>query len=161
MMALDPDKPYNDLPLLPPKAELETKAVLRKVIAANKTLAALKAAGDLISKQTLWRDSPSGSKLWAYPCYYTYPRTEKGNRCKQSACRVENRGCFIPGRVIGGHMFVKRTYHQNMSKKAGFFDIVGNMAKRWTYYPGLCFGAILKSRQKTASMWRDSQYRAT
>ena len=29
-MPFDPDTPYNDLPLLPPKAELETKAVLRK-----------------------------------------------------------------------------------------------------------------------------------
>lgn len=50
-MPFDPDKPYNDLPLLPPKAELETKAVLRKAIAANKTLAELKGAGDLIPNQ--------------------------------------------------------------------------------------------------------------
>jgi len=40
-MSFDPDKPYNDLPLLPPKAELETKAVLRKAIGANKALAEL------------------------------------------------------------------------------------------------------------------------
>lgn len=38
-MPFDRDKPYNDLPLLPPKAELETKSVLRKAIAANKALA--------------------------------------------------------------------------------------------------------------------------
>jgi hypothetical protein len=44
-MSFDPDKPFNHLPLLPPKAELETKAVLRKAIAANKTLAELKGAG--------------------------------------------------------------------------------------------------------------------
>ena len=44
-MPFDPDKPYNDLPLLPPKTELETKAVLRKTIAANKALAELKGAG--------------------------------------------------------------------------------------------------------------------
>jgi hypothetical protein len=50
-MSFDPDKPYNDLPLLPPKAELETKAVLRKAIAANKALAELKGAGDLIPNQ--------------------------------------------------------------------------------------------------------------
>ena len=50
-MAFDPDKPYNDLPLLPPKAELETKAVLRKAIAANKALAELKGAGELIPNQ--------------------------------------------------------------------------------------------------------------
>ncbi len=50
-MSFDPDKPYNDLPLLPPKAELETKAVLRKAIAANKALAELKGAGELIPNQ--------------------------------------------------------------------------------------------------------------
>ena len=37
-MSFDPNKPNNDLPLLPPKAELETKAVLRKAIAANRAL---------------------------------------------------------------------------------------------------------------------------
>jgi cell filamentation protein, protein adenylyltransferase len=50
-MSFDPDKPFNDLPLLPPKAELETKAVLRKAIAANKALAELKGEGDLIPNQ--------------------------------------------------------------------------------------------------------------
>ena len=50
-MPFDRDKPYNDLPLLPPKAELETKSVLRKAIAANKALAELKGAWDLIPNQ--------------------------------------------------------------------------------------------------------------
>jgi hypothetical protein len=50
-MSFDPDRPYNNLPLLPPKPELETKAVLRKAIAANKALAELKGAGDLIPNQ--------------------------------------------------------------------------------------------------------------
>jgi hypothetical protein len=50
-MSFDPDKPYDDLPLLPPKEELETKAVLRKTIAANRALAELKGAGDLIPNQ--------------------------------------------------------------------------------------------------------------
>ena len=45
-MSFDPDKPYYDLPLLPPKAELETKSVLRRAIAANKALAELKGAGE-------------------------------------------------------------------------------------------------------------------
>jgi hypothetical protein len=45
-MSFDPDKPYNDLPLLPLKAELETKAVLRKAIAGNKALAELKGLGE-------------------------------------------------------------------------------------------------------------------
>jgi hypothetical protein len=51
-MPFDPDKPYNDLPLLPPKAELESRAILRKAIAANKALAELKGAGLL---NLLWR----------------------------------------------------------------------------------------------------------
>jgi cell filamentation protein, protein adenylyltransferase len=45
VILFDPARPYNDLPLLPPKAELETKAVLRKAIAAKKALAELKGAG--------------------------------------------------------------------------------------------------------------------
>ena len=45
-MSFDLDKPYNDFPLLLPRAELETKAVLRKAIAANKALAELKGAGE-------------------------------------------------------------------------------------------------------------------
>jgi hypothetical protein len=61
-MPFDPDKPYNDLPLLPPKTELETKAVLRKAIAANKALAELKGAGDLIPNQAILVNStPLGS----------------------------------------------------------------------------------------------------
>lgn len=47
-MPFDRDKAYNDLPLLPPNAKLETKAVLRKAIAANKVFAELKGAGELI-----------------------------------------------------------------------------------------------------------------
>ena len=57
-MAFDPDKPFNDLPLLPPKAELETKAVLRKAIAANKALAELKGAGELIPNQAFLSIDP-------------------------------------------------------------------------------------------------------
>jgi cell filamentation protein, protein adenylyltransferase len=49
---LESVKPYNDLSLLPPKV-LETKAVLRKAIAANKALAELKGAGDLIPNQRI------------------------------------------------------------------------------------------------------------
>ena len=50
-MSFDPNKPYNDLPLLPPPADLESKAVLKKAIAANKALAELKGAGELIPNQ--------------------------------------------------------------------------------------------------------------
>jgi len=41
----DPDKPYNDLPLLPPKAKLESRVMLRKAIAATKAVADLKSLG--------------------------------------------------------------------------------------------------------------------
>ena len=52
-MSFDPKKPYNDLPLLPPKVDLETKAVLKRCVAANKALAELKGAGDLIPNQAM------------------------------------------------------------------------------------------------------------
>lgn len=53
-MAFDRNKPYNSLPLLPPSGvELETKAVLKQAIAANRVLAELKGAGDLIPNQAL------------------------------------------------------------------------------------------------------------
>lgn len=50
-MAFDPAKPFNRLPQLPPKVDLETKAVLKKCIAANRALAELKGIGDLIPNQ--------------------------------------------------------------------------------------------------------------
>lgn len=39
--AFSPESPYNDLPLLPPDTEVETKAVLRKVASAGRQLAEL------------------------------------------------------------------------------------------------------------------------
>lgn len=50
-MPYDPQRPYNDLPLLPPPSDLESKAVLKKAISANKALAVLKGAGELIPNQ--------------------------------------------------------------------------------------------------------------
>lgn len=50
-MPFDPNKPHNDLPLLPPPVDLESKAVLKKAIAANKALAELKGTGELIPNQ--------------------------------------------------------------------------------------------------------------
>jgi len=41
-MKFDKHIPYNDLPTLPPKIDIETKAILKKAINANKTLAGLK-----------------------------------------------------------------------------------------------------------------------
>jgi Fic family protein len=52
-MSFDPNQPYNDLPLLPPPGDLETRQVLKKCVAANKALAELKGAGDLIPNQAI------------------------------------------------------------------------------------------------------------
>lgn len=45
---LDPKQAYNDLPPLPPKADLESKAILKKCISARTALAELRLAGGLI-----------------------------------------------------------------------------------------------------------------
>ena len=50
-MPFDRNKPYNDLPDLPPHADLETKPVLRACISAYRALAELKAAGEWIPDQ--------------------------------------------------------------------------------------------------------------
>jgi Fic family protein len=47
-MTFDPSKPYNDLPLLPPAADIETKAILRKVASARAALAELKGVAETI-----------------------------------------------------------------------------------------------------------------
>jgi Fic family protein len=49
----DPARPYNDLPLLPPSAEMETRAVLKKCVAARTALAELRLAGHLIPDQSV------------------------------------------------------------------------------------------------------------
>ena len=49
--AFDPGRPYNDLPLLPPAAEIETRAVLKKCVTARSALAALQQAAALIPNQ--------------------------------------------------------------------------------------------------------------
>jgi Fic family protein len=52
-MSFDRTKPYNDLPTLPPPVEVETKAVLKRVISARAALAALKADGSTIPNQAM------------------------------------------------------------------------------------------------------------
>ncbi|MFM9850049.1 MAG: protein adenylyltransferase Fic [Hyphomicrobiaceae bacterium] len=47
----DPEKPYNDLPSLPPAQGLETLPVMRKCVAAGRALAGLKEAARLIPNQ--------------------------------------------------------------------------------------------------------------
>lgn len=52
-MLFDPDRPYNDLPLLPPGKDLESKAVLKACIEARAALAELKISGQLIPNQAV------------------------------------------------------------------------------------------------------------
>lgn len=47
-------QPYNDLPLLPPSIELETKLVLKQAIAANKALAELRCSGAWLPNQGIF-----------------------------------------------------------------------------------------------------------
>lgn len=53
MERFDPAKPYNALPLLPPRADVESRHVLRTCIGARAALAELKQAGDLIPNQAV------------------------------------------------------------------------------------------------------------
>ncbi len=50
-VAWAPDQPYNNIPTLPPKLDLETKAVLKQCIVARAALAELKQAAELIPGQ--------------------------------------------------------------------------------------------------------------
>lgn len=52
-MSWRPEKPYNDLPLLPPAVDLETKAVLKKCISARAAIAELRQAAELIPNQAM------------------------------------------------------------------------------------------------------------
>jgi Fic family protein len=52
-MPFDLSLPYDDLPLLPPTTDVETKAVLRQALSATRALAELKGAGGLIPDQAI------------------------------------------------------------------------------------------------------------
>ena len=52
-MSFSANKPYNDLPLLPPGKDIETKAVLKQCIASRAALAELKQAGALIPNASM------------------------------------------------------------------------------------------------------------
>lgn len=52
-MNWNPSTPYNDLPLLPPQQELETKAVLKQCIASRAALAELNQSAKLIPNQAV------------------------------------------------------------------------------------------------------------
>lgn len=49
----DPARAHNDLPSLPPPVEIETRAVLKKCVAARTALAELRLAGHLIPDQSI------------------------------------------------------------------------------------------------------------
>ncbi len=49
----DKEKPYNDLPPLPPKVDLETKAILKSAIDANRALSELKGIANTIPNQSI------------------------------------------------------------------------------------------------------------
>jgi len=57
MKQFDPSKPYNDLPALPPKKDVESKVVLKKTTNASRALAELKGIGGIIPNQTILIDS--------------------------------------------------------------------------------------------------------
>ncbi|HGK6184968.1 TPA: protein adenylyltransferase Fic [Neisseria meningitidis] len=48
-----PDIPYNDLPPLPPKQDIESKTILKRCIATRASLARLKQAAELIPNQAM------------------------------------------------------------------------------------------------------------
>ncbi len=50
-MMFDKEKPFNDLPFLPPQKEIETKAVLKQLNKATRALAELKVAGRMLPNQ--------------------------------------------------------------------------------------------------------------
>ena len=52
-----PDIPYNDLPTLPPSADLETKVIMRKVVTASRALSQLNGALTNLPNPTLFLDT--------------------------------------------------------------------------------------------------------
>lgn len=52
-MAFSPDKPFNSLPPLPPKVDLETKPVLKKLVEASQCLAELKGYVELLPNKAI------------------------------------------------------------------------------------------------------------
>lgn len=52
-MSFNPTEPYDTLPSLPPKADVETAAILKECLTASRALAELKGAGGLIPNQSI------------------------------------------------------------------------------------------------------------
>ncbi|CAL1516833.1 hypothetical protein MMC2321_00558 [Chitinophaga sp. MM2321] len=59
-MAYNPEIPYNDLPLLPPKGVIEDITILKKNIAASRALSELKEAITILRISLLRKMSYSG-----------------------------------------------------------------------------------------------------
>lgn len=57
MNTFDRKIPYNDLPMLPPKVDIETKSILRKTISAGRALAQLNGALQNLPNPTLFLDT--------------------------------------------------------------------------------------------------------
>ncbi len=53
VMPFQPDRPYDDLPRLPPRADIETRAVLKACVEARAALAETRIAGRLIPNQAI------------------------------------------------------------------------------------------------------------
>ena len=68
-MPFDPSKPYNSLPDLPPRVEIETREVLRKVISARSALAELKGYcetipnSDILLNSILLQEAKASSEI--------------------------------------------------------------------------------------------------
>jgi Fic family protein len=56
-MKFDKNKPYNNLPLLPPKCDIESKEILKKANSANMALVELRCKGDAIPNQNILLDA--------------------------------------------------------------------------------------------------------
>jgi Fic family protein len=65
MPSFDPARAYNDLPPLPPRDDLETRAVLKACIEARAALAELKQAGQLLPNQGVLINTIPLLEAWA------------------------------------------------------------------------------------------------
>jgi Fic family protein len=52
-MRFDPAKPYNDLPLLPPTSDIETKSILKQLNLSSRALAGLKEYSDIVPNKNI------------------------------------------------------------------------------------------------------------
>jgi len=57
MNSFNKDQPYNNLPLLPPKTDFETKEILTKTIKASRALAKLNGAIRNLPNPSLFLDT--------------------------------------------------------------------------------------------------------